>query len=88
MTKPRDARRGSSSGSSTLDQDDVLRHKDHTTRGSIGLQQWDEDADARPLGTGGSGTAERASKIAAGQAAQSASEGKRAKDDRAARDAR
>lgn len=52
---------------STLDQDDVLRHKDRTTKSSIGLQQWDADEDAQVQGTGGSGTAERAAKIAAGQ---------------------
>lgn len=52
------------------DQDDVLRRKDRTTQGSIGLQQWHEDEDAQVQGTGGSGTSERAAKIAAGQRKQ------------------
>ena len=52
------------------DQDDVLRHKDRTTKSSIGLQQWDNDDTAEIEGTGGSGTAERAAKISAGQKGQ------------------
>ena len=49
------------------DQEDVLPHKDHVTKSKIGLQQWGDDPIGGGVGTGGSGTAERAAKIARGQ---------------------
>lgn len=49
------------------DQDEVLRRKDRVTRSGIGLQQWGDEPMGEGTGTGGSGTAERAARIAKGQ---------------------
>lgn len=49
------------------DQEDVLPDKDHVTKSRIGLQQWGDEPMGEAVGTGGSGTAERAAKIARGQ---------------------
>ncbi|HVM45821.1 MAG TPA: hypothetical protein VM582_07790 [Candidatus Thermoplasmatota archaeon] len=50
------------------DQDDVLPKKDNVTSSDRGLQIWDDDElVGEGVGTGGSGTAERAAKIARGQ---------------------
>ncbi|HUR67923.1 MAG TPA: hypothetical protein VM370_01655 [Candidatus Thermoplasmatota archaeon] len=51
-----------------MDQDDVLRKKGGVTSSDRGLQIWgDEELGDDGVGTGGSGTAERAAKIAHGQ---------------------
>lgn len=54
------------------DQEDVLKHKDHVTQGSRGLQIWgDEGApDMEQTGTASQGTAERQAAIGRGQEAQ------------------
>ena len=52
------------------DQKDVLPQKGNVTQSERGLQIWDDDdafGDGVGTGTGGSGTAERAAKIARGQ---------------------
>lgn len=51
------------------DQKDVLRAKGDVTT-SHGLQQWGDDPVGEGIGTGGSGTAERAAKLAEGQRRQ------------------
>ena len=59
-----------------MDQADVLRKKGGVTRGALGLQQWDDliQPDTGGIGTGSSGTAERAAKIGKGQAGRSEEE--------------
>lgn len=53
------------------DQEDVLPQKDHVTKSPTrGLQQWGDDPMGEGTGTGSSGTAERAAKIARGQKEQ------------------
>lgn len=49
------------------DQEDVLPKKDHVTKSRIGLQLWGDEAFGEGVGTGGSGTAERAARISQGQ---------------------
>ena len=49
------------------DQKDVLPAKGNVTQSDRGLQQWGEAPMGDAIGTAGSGTAERAAKIAAGQ---------------------
>lgn len=52
------------------DQKEVLEKKDNVTRSRIGLQQWGDSPMGEAVGTGGSGTAERAARIARGQKEQ------------------
>ena len=52
------------------DQEDVLPKKDHVTKSRIGLQQWGDSPMGDAVGTGGSGTAERAARISRGQKEQ------------------
>lgn len=49
------------------DQSDVLPAKGNVTKSGRGLQQWGDAPMGDAIGTGGSGTAERAAKIAEGQ---------------------
>lgn len=49
------------------EQKDVLPAKGDVTQSDRGLQQWGEGPMGDAIGTAGSGTAERAAKIAAGQ---------------------
>lgn len=55
------------------DQDDVLPRKGDVTRSKIGLQIWGDEPFGRGVGEGGSGTAERAARIAKGQKDQARS---------------
>lgn len=50
-----------------VEQDDVLRKKGHTTRSSLGLQQWGDEATPEAGQRGSAGTAERQGRIARGQ---------------------
>ncbi len=52
------------------DQKDVLPKKGNVTQSGRGLQQWGESPMGDAVGTGGSGTAERAARIARGQREQ------------------
>lgn len=52
------------------DQNDVLPKKGDVTKSKIGLQIWGDEPYGRGVGEGGSGTAERAARIAKGQKEQ------------------
>lgn len=53
-------------------QEDVLKHKDHVTQGSLGLQIWGDEStpDSGHAGTATQGTAERQATIKRGQSPQ------------------